>query len=263
MARHSPNPTTAISATGISYRINNQLILDNLDLELQCGEVTTLLGPNGAGKSTLLKILCNEIENNNRIHYFGQEKNNWNATSLAKQMGILPQHSTLSFAFSVQEVVELGGLPLDLPNAKLQPIIATMMNKTGIQHLAHRLYPSLSGGEKQRVHLARVLTQVSQSQQKIIMLDEPTSALDLSHQHNTLRLARELADEGAAVIIVMHDLNLAAQYSDRVIVLKDGKLQADGTPWEAITPQMIERVYGHHTLVQSHPTLDFPTVYAM
>mgnify|MGYP001029070230 CR=1 FL=1 len=88
---------------------------------------------------------------------------------------------------------------------------------------------------------------MSQHQQKIVMLDEPTSTLDLSHQHNTLKLARELASEGAAVIVVLHDLNLAAQYSDRVIVLQDGKLQADGTPWEAITSEMIENGYGHKT----------------
>ncbi|RBW66815.1 heme ABC transporter ATP-binding protein [Vibrionales bacterium C3R12] len=255
--------STAISASNISYQINNQMILDNVDIELQCGQVTTLLGPNGAGKSTLLKILCGEIESNSNIHYFDQHKQRWNSQNLAKQLGVLPQHSTLSFAFNAQEVVELGGLPLELPNKELQAITSNMMEKTGIGHLAQRLYPSLSGGEKQRVHLARVLTQVSQSSRKIIMLDEPTSALDLAHQHNTLRLARQLANEGAAVIIVMHDLNLAAQYSDRVVVLKNGKLQADGTPWEAITPTMIEHVYGHQTFVQSHPTLDFPTVYAI
>lgn len=170
--------------------------------------------------------------------------------------------TVLSFAFNVNEVIELGGLPLSLSNQALREITSNMMQKTGINHLAERAYPSLSGGEKQRVHLARVLTQVSQHQQKIVMLDEPTSALDLSHQHNTLKLARELANEGAAVIVVLHDLNLAAQYSDRVIVLQDGKLQADGAPWEAITAEMIENVYGHKTLVQAHPTLNFPVVFA-
>ncbi|WP_122034938.1 heme ABC transporter ATP-binding protein [Aliivibrio sp. EL58] len=254
--------SVAISAKNISYQLNNKIILDDINLDLHCGEVTTLLGPNGAGKSTLLKILCDEIESNNEIRYFNKKKERWNKSLLAQQLGILPQQSSLSFAFSVSEVVELGGLPLDLPNKTLAPLTRSMMKKTGIEHLAERLYPSLSGGEKQRVHLARVLTQVSQYQQKIVMLDEPTSALDLSHQHNTLRLARELAAEGAAVVVVLHDLNLAAQYSDRVIVLKDGKLQADGRPWEAITTEMIEDVYGHKTLIQAHPMYDFPVVYA-
>ena len=254
--------SVAISAKNISYQLNNKIILDDINLDLHCGEVTTLLGPNGAGKSTLLKILCDEIESNNEIRYFNKKKEKWNKSLLAQQLGILPQQSSLSFAFSVSEVVELGGLPLDLPNKTLAPLTRSMMQKTGIEHLAERLYPSLSGGEKQRVHLARVLTQVSQYQQKIVMLDEPTSALDLSHQHNTLRLARELAAEGAAVVVVLHDLNLAAQSSDRIIVLKDGKLQADGKPWEAITTEMIERVYGHKTLIQTHPMYDFPVVYA-
>ena len=254
--------SVAVSAKNISYQLNNKIILDDIHLDLHCGEVTTLLGPNGAGKSTLLKILCDEIESNNEIRYFNKKKEEWNKSLLAQQLGILPQQSSLSFAFSVSEVVELGGLPLDLPSKTLTPLARSMMQKTGIGHLAERLYPSLSGGEKQRVHLARVLTQVSQYQQKIVMLDEPTSALDLSHQHNTLRLARELANEGAAVVVVLHDLNLAAQYSDRIIVLKDGKLQADGKPWEAITTEMIERVYGHKTLIQAHPMYDFPVVYA-
>ncbi|MUH95027.1 heme ABC transporter ATP-binding protein [Aliivibrio fischeri] len=252
----------AISANNISYRIGSKIILDDINLELRCGEVTTLLGPNGAGKSTLLKLLCDEISSFNDIRYFGKTKDQWDGNELAKQLGVLPQHSTLSFAFNVNEVVELGGLPLSLSNQVLREITSSMMQKTGIEHLAERSYPSLSGGEKQRVHLARVLTQVSQHQQKIVMLDEPTSALDLSHQHNTLKLARELASDGAAVIVVLHDLNLAAQYSDRVIVLQDGKLQADGAPWEAITSEMIENVYGHKTLVQAHPTLNFPVVFA-
>jgi iron complex transport system ATP-binding protein len=254
--------SVAISAKNISYRINNKIILDDINLDLHCGEVTTLLGPNGAGKSTLLKMLCNEIESNHEILYFNKRKEDWNKTLLAQQLGILPQQSSLSFSFNVDEVVELGGLPLDLPNKALKQTTQSMMKKTRIFHLTERLYPSLSGGEKQRVHLARVLTQVSQHQQKIIMLDEPTSALDLSHQHNTLRLVRELANEGAAVVVVLHDLNLAAQYSDRVIVLKDGKLQADGAPWETITTGMIENVYGHKTLIQAHPMYDFPVVYA-
>lgn len=252
----------AISAKNISYRIGSKMILDNINLDLRCGEVTTLLGPNGAGKSTLLKLLCDEISSFNDIRYFGEAKDKWNGNELAKRLGVLPQHSTLSFAFDVNEVVELGGLPLALSNQALRKITSSMMQKTGISHLAERSYPSLSGGEKQRVHLARVLTQVSQYKQKIVMLDEPTSALDLSHQHNTLRLAKELANEGAAVIVVLHDLNLAAQYSDRIIVLQDGKLQADGKPWEAITAEMIENVYGHKTLIQAHPMYDFPVVYA-
>lgn len=116
------------------------------------------------------------------------------------------------------------------------------MDVADVTHLSERLYPSLSGGEKQRVHLARVLTQLHHSgDQCILMLDEPTSALDLAHQHNTLKIARELADNhNAAVIVVLHDLNLAAQYSDRLVVLKDGNLVCDGSPWEALEPSMIE-----------------------
>ncbi len=137
------------------------------------------------------------------------------------------------------------------------------MLKTDVLHLAASLYPSLSGGGKQRLHLARVLTHLHQAaQQRILMLDETTSALDLAHQHNTLQLARQLADEEqCAVVVVLHDLNLAAQYSDRLILLHQGKIVCDATPWPPLTAERIEQVYGYQALVAVHPTRDFPMVY--
>ncbi|NVO99530.1 heme ABC transporter ATP-binding protein, partial [Photobacterium damselae subsp. damselae] len=135
--------------------------------------------------------------------------------------------------------------------------------KVGVDHLANRLYPTLSGGEKQRVHFARVLTQLSHSgKQCILMLDEPTSALDLAHQHHTLEIAQALSQQGAAVIIVIHDLNLAAQYADRLIILNQGKIQADGTPWQVLTPISVENVYGWPVQVIAHPEHNYPVILA-
>lgn len=254
---------SAITADHLSYQLNKRMILNNIFVDLRFGELTTLLGPNGAGKSTLLKILCQDIEIPNEIFYFGHKLTTWDKKEKAQHVGILPQSSSLSFNFTVQEVVELGALPLDLSQKQITELSHQMMQKTDIVHLADRLYPSLSGGEKQRVHLARVLTQISQAKdKKVLMLDEPTSALDLAHQHNTLKLAKELAQQGAAVIVVLHDLNLAAQYSDRLLVLEQGELKADGTPWEVITPTLIKETYGQETLVKKHPTQDYPVVYA-
>jgi iron complex transport system ATP-binding protein len=144
-----------------------------------------------------------------------------------------------------------------------QRLAKKYMKVTDVEHLADRLYPSLSGGEKQRLHLARVLVQLDQAEkEKILMLDEPTSALDLAHQHNTLKIARNLADkESTAVVVVLHDLNLAAQYADRMVVLHDGELVCDAAPWQALTPEMIERVYGYRSIVAKHPSMDFPVVY--
>lgn len=258
----------AITASNINLKYGSDVILDNINVEIKAGQVTALLGPNGAGKSSLLKILCGEQELNHTqthsspvIQYFGKPSTKWNKSVLAKHLGILPQHSTLSFPFLVKEVVKLGGLPLTVSNAELQNIAEEFMLNVGIDHLKNRLYPSLSGGEKQRVHLARVLTQLSQSNEnKIFMLDEPTSALDLSHQHNTLMLAREMAQSGAAIVVVLHDLNLASQYADRILLLHQGKIVSDGSPWQALTSENIEDVYHQKTMIMPHPQYNIPVV---
>lgn len=252
-----------LSAKNVSMHFGKRCVLDDVSVDIRAGEVTTLLGPNGAGKSTLLKLLCGEISSQCDVRYFDQARQDWRAADLAKHLGMLPQHSTLSFPFLAQEVVELGAIPLNVSNKETQSLAEECMRLTDVSHLSDRLYPSLSGGEKQRLHLARVLVQLSHSGDKrILMLDEPTSALDLAHQHNTLKIARQLADEmNTAVVVVLHDLNLAAQYSDRLIVLHNGKLVCDAPPSQALTSDMIEEVYGYVSTIGAHPSLGFPVVY--
>lgn len=255
--------TIAIQGSDLCVTYGSRLVLDHVDITLRCGEVAALLGPNGAGKSTLLKLLSGEMASTGSLRYFDLPSEQWPAEKLARHLGILPQQSTLSFPFTVQEVVELGAIPLKLPRKEVECVARYYMQKTDVLHLASSLYPSLSGGEKQRLHLARVLTQLHQAgKQRILMLDEPTSALDLAHQHNTLQLARQLAnEEECAVVVVLHDLNLAAQYADRMILLHQGKIVCDATPWQALTAERIEQVYGYQALVAAHPTQDFPMVY--
>lgn len=252
-----------LSGNNLSVTYGKRKVLDEVDIEIKAGEVTALLGPNGAGKSTLLKLLCGEIPSDNDIRIFDQAKQDWQASELAKHVAMLPQHSTLSFPFLAQEVVELGAIPLNVPNKHAKALADKYMLMTDVAHLGKRLYPSLSGGEKQRLHLARVLVQLDQSEgKKILMLDEPTSALDLAHQHNTLKIARDMAkNHHAAVVVVLHDLNLAAQYSDRLVILHQGKLVCDNPPWQALTSEMIESVYGYQSIISKHPTLGFPMVY--
>jgi len=271
MSQHNPkhnpkNNETAIDCRHISLHLGGKTILNEVSLAIKQGEITTLLGANGAGKSSLLKIMSGEISASNPqssdIFYFNQPKGDWDRRVLAKHLGMLPQQSSLSFSFTVQEVVELGLLPLSLSRQQAKKAVEAALIKVDAVHLASQLYPLLSGGEKQRVHLARVLTQLSGAEERVIlMLDEPTSALDLSHQHNTLRIAREMADKGAAVIIVLHDLNLAAQYSDRILLLNKGEIQADGTPWEVLTASHIQAVYQHKVTVLKHPHESYPVVY--
>ncbi|OBT15514.1 heme ABC transporter ATP-binding protein [Vibrio sp. UCD-FRSSP16_10] len=260
-----------VKCTDISVNIGKKLILDKVNIEFNSHEFTVLLGPNGTGKSTLLKTLTNEVPYTGSHLLFGKSMGDWDKKTLAKQFGILPQSSSLTFNFTAQEVVELGGLTLPGGQKQIALIAKKRMQQTGVLHLADRLYPSLSGGEKQRVHFARVLTQISSSQSnssqsssaqnnKVLFLDEPTSALDLSHQHNTLNLAKEQAEQGACVVAVLHDLNLAAQYADRVVVLNKGNIVADGTPWEVLTSETIKDVYCWSTQILSHPTHQHPVV---
>lgn len=246
-----------------SLTLGNKVLLDNVSIAIASRELTVILGPNGAGKSSLLKLLSQEWPCNGQLHFYGKPVSEWRSEQLAQSVGILPQYSSLSFAFTVREVVELGGLALCATQKTVATIAQEKMQQTEVMHLADRLYPTLSGGEKQRVHLARVLTQLSQSpRDAILMLDEPTSALDIGHQHKTLRLAKRLAAEGSTVIAVIHDLNLAAQYADRILMLNTGKIIADGKPIDVLTSSNIEKVYGWPVQVIPHPQENYPVVLA-
>ncbi|WP_165312304.1 heme ABC transporter ATP-binding protein [Vibrio ziniensis] len=247
----------------LSVILGDKKILDDIDLTLNRGEFTVLLGPNGTGKSTLLKALTGELNAKGEFSLFGQNRDSWPASLLAKHVGVLPQSSSLSFNFMAKEVIELGGIGLTMSNHQLNGVVTKNMRATDVEHLGFRSYPTLSGGEKQRVHLARVLTQLEQSgKNKILLLDEPTSALDIHHQHTTLALARILANQGATVVAVLHDLNLASQYADRIVMLNQGKIEADDIPAKVLKPEIIEAVYHHKVDIIAHPTYGHPVVIA-
>ena len=252
-----------IEIGNLSVTLGDKKILDDIDLTLNRGEFTVLLGPNGTGKSTLLNALTGEISAKGEFRIFGRDRAQWPAPLLAKHLGVLPQSSSLSFNFMAKEVIELGGIGLTMSNRQLADVVNNHMRVTDVEHLGSRSYPTLSGGEKQRVHLARVLTQLEQSgDNKILLLDEPTSALDIHHQHTTLTLARKLANEGATVVAVLHDLNLASQYADRIVILNQGKLATDDIPSKALQPEIIEAVYHHKVDIIAHPTYGHPVVIA-
>lgn len=253
----------SIQLEDVAARINGRAIIENITTQFSRGEFTVLLGPNGAGKSTLLKTITGEVNTMGKTNIFGRASADWQPEQLARHLSALPQHSSLSFNFSAQEVVELGSIGLSLGKQALELVVKSNMEAVGVDKLSDRSYPSLSGGEKQRVHFARVLTQTAQSgDNKILLLDEPTSALDLQHQHSTLSLAKKLAHEGATVIAVLHDLNLAAQYADRIMILNQGEIVMDGRPSDALTSQTIAEVYHHEVTIMPHPQSQRPVVVA-
>lgn len=260
----------AITMRNVSLRFGNKTVLDKVNLSFGTGQLTAILGPNGTGKSSCLKVITQELAIKKSKSYelsyddlliFGQSANSWQASELAKSLGVLPQSSNLTFNFSVKEVVELGAIPLSISHCQRAETVNEMMERVGVTQLKSARYPLLSGGEKQRVHLARVLTQLSLSgDKKIVLLDEPTSALDIEYQHKVLLLAKQLAQAGAAVIIVIHDLNLASQYADRLVILNNGHIVADGSPSQVITEENISKVYQHKITIMEHPEKGYPVV---
>jgi iron complex transport system ATP-binding protein len=257
-----------LACSRLSLRRGQRQILDGLDFNLECGTLTALLGPNGAGKSSLLKCLTGELEYEGSITLFGENRQQWSGKQLAHRLGVLPQSSSLNFPFLCEEVVAMGRLPHSEPATRRDEIVAAAMTHAGVEHLAKRLYPGLSGGERQRVQFARVLAQIWQApspaeqaeQPRLLLLDEPTAALDLKYQHQLLTMARALASRNTAVLVVLHDLNLAARYADRLVMLERGKLMADGTPGEVLTPELIARLYDYPAQVIHHPESGLPMV---
>ncbi|PKG75974.1 heme ABC transporter ATP-binding protein [Shewanella sp. GutCb] len=248
--------TTVIEIEHLSVRIGQKPVLTDINLRLKAGEVTALLGPNGAGKSTLLKSLCQEIElEAGRINIHQQPLTMWDRQKLAKLLAVLPQHASLTFPFQVHQVVEMGLYPLTLNQRQGEQLIDAQLEQVALSHLKYRSYPTLSGGEKQRVQLARVLTQLAQSDKPpILLLDEPTSALDLAQQHRVLKLVKSLAyEQNYAVVVVLHDLNQASRYADRLVILQQGDVVSDGPPHEALTPATIRQVWQYDPIVVNEP----------
>ncbi len=258
----------SIIGTGLSISIGPRAILDDVSIQIGAGEVVSVLGPNGAGKSTLLKTLCGDLKPaGGEVTMNGRPLFQWSPKERARRRAVLPQQTILSFAFSAMEVVLMGRTPHAM--GKLTPkdyeAARAALAEADAAHLESRIYTTLSGGERQRVHLARVLAQMwdaSSDEGFYLLFDEPLAGLDLSHQHHTLAVARRFAAKGAGVLVILHDLNLAAQYSDRIVVLRRGEVVGAGTPHAVLRPDLIEEVFGLRTLVLPHPSLDCPLVVA-
>ena len=256
----------ALNVEGVSVIRSGRKLLDNVSFQVSSGEVVALLGPNGAGKSTLFRVVTDEISpDEGHVLLNNTPVKAWDLRQKALTMGILPQSSALNFPFSTREVVLLGRSPCDTSREENDNIINKALALVDASHLAESNYTMLSGGEKQRVHLARVLVQIwdqPASGVRVLLLDEPTSALDPAHQHKTLAIAREFANNGVAVVVILHDLNLASQYADRLVMLCNGRVAASGTADEVLTPELLRRLLDIDVCIMRHPVNDYPLVVA-
>ncbi|RAU41372.1 MULTISPECIES: heme ABC transporter ATP-binding protein [unclassified Pseudomonas] len=248
----------------LSIHRNGTCVLSDISLTLQPRQVLGVLGPNGAGKSTLLGALCGELKATHGQPWLdGQPLSSWSAQARATRLAVLPQSSSLSFGFDVREIVAMGRLPHGSGRDRDAEIVQAALEAADASHLQGRSYLALSGGERQRVHLARVLAQVwSGEGGQTLLLDEPTSMLDPLHQHTLLQAVRGFADRGGAVMVILHDLNLAARYCDRLMLLQAGRTYVSGTPDDVLTPDALQAVFGLEVLVRPHPERGYPLIIA-
>lgn len=221
-------------------------LLDEVSLSLGPGRLHAVLGANGAGKSTLLRALAGEwLPSAGSIALDGRALSRLNPAAQARLRAVLPQQDVLAFGFTVLELVRLGRhAALDQRPATTRRIIDTVLDATDITQLADRRYPELSGGERRRAQLARVLAQIWDQPGALLLLDEPTHSLDIAHQHAVMRLLRSLTGRGFGVLASLHEINLAAAYADEVSLMRSGRLIAAGATATVLNPVTLQATYG-------------------
>ena len=238
-------------------------VLRRISLALEPGEMVALIGPNGAGKSTLLRLLSGYLTpDSGRCTLDGQPLQAWSPAALSRRRAVMRQQSQLGFDWPVEHIVAMGRAPW--PERDRQNIVTRVMALTGCTPLHGRRYNTLSGGEQQRVQLARALAQlwVNDAPEGWLFLDEPTSALDLYHQQHLLRLLKKLTRPGRLhVCAVLHDLNLAALWADRLLLMYRGEIVAGGTAHEVLQSETIQRWYGAEVETGRHPQSSAPQVF--
>ena len=229
-----------IKCENVSVVRGETTILQDVSLQANQGELIAILGPNGAGKSTLLGVLAGDlIPNSGTVNFGGDQISSLTKRELALRRAVLPQQVTVSFPFSVEEVVEMGRGPKQTGTD--QDLIEMAMKRVDVLEMRTRLYRSLSIGEQARVSMARILAQDT----PLLLLDEPTAVLDIGQQEKLMRIVRSLVDDGRTVIAVFHDLNVAMSFADRVVLLQKGKQVATGAPRETMTAETLSNIYEH------------------
>lgn len=255
--------SAAFHVNHLSHAFNGHTVLEDLSFGIESGTFFIVIGPNGSGKTTLLRLLTGLLPcARGRVGLMGGDLADYSARGLARHIAYVPQNVPVEFGFNVMQVVLMGRAPhlglLGFEGQTDRRLARQAMEVTGVVHLANRRLDQLSGGERQRVFIARAICQ----QPKIILLDEPTAALDPAHQVRVMDLMERLKNEQqVTVVMVSHDLNLAAMYADRLLLLSRGRLARIGPPEEVLDYRLLEEVYGCAVLVEKSPLGDYPHVH--
>jgi iron complex transport system ATP-binding protein len=236
-----------LQAEAATFTIDKATLVDRIDLRIEPGEVIAIVGPNGAGKSTLLRLLSGDLRaTRGAVRLAQRDLHSYGPRELAARRAVLSQHVNVSFPFTVEEIVWMGAG--DRRTFAAQSLVESALHEVGLGDFRNRKLPTLSGGEQQRAHFARVLVQLGCGEAEhgpgLLLLDEPTSSLDLRHQIELAETAGRCARSGTTVVAILHDLNLAARFADRMIVVHDGTITADGRPEDTVKDALIKRVFG-------------------
>ena len=251
-----------ISLRQVSFSYSDTPVLHHIDLVVEKGEMVALLGPNGSGKTTLIKLLSGVLRPTaGEVHLDGSILSRLKRREVAQRVAVVPQQFSMPFAFTLREVVLLGRTPFHSlfsdEGERDHRVVQQAIERIGIAALKERFFNELSGGERQKAILAMTLAQ----EPKILLLDEPTAHLDINHQVEILDLVKRLnREQGVTVIGAMHDLNMAALYFDRLLLLKEGRIFADGTPEKVLTAETIKEVFSASVQVTQHPLTKSPHV---
>ena len=247
----------AISAQNLSYRIQAETLLDSVDLHADQGQLVGLIGPNGAGKSTLLRAISGILNyREGTVRLDGDDLKSLSSRDIAAGLALIPQIAPYTHGFTSMELVLMGRYPhlgrFQIEGKEDDRIARDAMRMTRTEQFADRTLDTLSGGERQRVFVSRALAQ----QPRVLLLDEPTSNLDVLHQLKVLDLVRQLIDDGLTAVAAIHDLNMAARYCDRLVLLKNGRVLAEGSPEEVLRPETIRSAFGVRAAVYRDPMTD-------
>lgn len=247
----------------LAYQKQGLCIVEAINLKLSPGELLAIVGPNGAGKSTLLSLLANEIQGSSDVVFKDKSYQQWDIQHLASHKSKFSQHFNADIPLTVQEVVLMGRYPYFNHEPKAEDVAAAIdaMKKTDVYAFANRNYSQLSGGEKQRVHLARVMAQLDNTVlHKLLFLDEPLNNLDVYHQHRVMQFVRGFVNQSHTAVVVLHDLNIAAQFADRVVLMKKGRIAKMGTPNEVFESSTISDVYNFPCTICKNPINQNPLI---
>jgi iron complex transport system ATP-binding protein len=247
-----------LSVKNVTYNVGKKVLLDNVSIDFEAGKLHLIIGPNGAGKSTLIKVICNQISSESgSVTYGNKDIRSYTVAECARMRAVLSQNIEVAFPLSVSEIVMMGRYPhfKGKPSPKDEIACEAAMQLFDVLDMADRNYMTLSGGEKQRVHFARVLAQIwypDENNCRYLILDEPLTFLDVRYQYDFMqKVVALLQDNHLVVVGVVHDLNLAAKFGDKIVLLHEGRIVAAGDKFTVLTKEHIESVYKIQPFIHS------------